>query len=234
MKINVFVVLLIFLICESSTIKVFQNLVRGCDGKDLVKCIQIKTLKMIDRARSLKSVRIWEGVSLIRNAKDFREFTEASISDLPTKLKKLSSEQLSSLLWNSTKNFFDNHSLEIEEGRGKHKKIKWPLIVAFAIKTMMMIISYKAITAMSGAALIIGKIALILSAIWGLKKLVGGGGEKTTYEIVKTPHYSHTSHTSSIEDHGTYENYHRSLRHPNTEDNSMMERIYRGQKPGQK
>lgn len=52
---------------------------------------------------------------------------------------------------------------------------------------------------LAGKALMTGLMALMLSAIVGLKSL-GGGQKQTTYEIVAKPLYSHT-HSSSHEDH---------------------------------
>lgn len=64
--------------------------------------------------------------------------------------------------------------------------------------------------------LVIGKIALVISAIIGLKKLVAPEGhEKTTYEIVKHPHVQQSHSYSSS--HGEYDGhegtgqYHRSF-----------------------
>lgn len=64
---------------------------------------------------------------------------------------------------------------------------------------------------------VIGKIALVISAIIGLKKLVSPEGhEKTTYEIVKHPHVQQSHSYSSS--HGEFDNhdggagqYHRSF-----------------------
>lgn len=53
---------------------------------------------------------------------------------------------------------------------------------------------------------VIGKIALVISAIIGLKKLVAPEGhEKTTYEIVKHPHVQQSHSYSSS--HGEYDNH---------------------------
>ncbi|KAF2887155.1 hypothetical protein ILUMI_19018 [Ignelater luminosus] len=58
------------------------------------------------------------------------------------------------------------------------------------------------IAALAGKALMTGLMALMLSAIIGLKSL-GGGGGKTTYEIVSKPIYSHSNtHSVSHEEHG--------------------------------
>lgn len=72
-----------------------------------------------------------------------------------------------------------------------------------------MAMSYQGVAVMSGAALILGKIALLLSAILGLKKLVASAHDKsTTLEIIKHPQHSH-SHTYS----NSYEDdyYHRAF-----------------------
>lgn len=68
----------------------------------------------------------------------------------------------------------------------------------------------------SSPHLVIGKIALVISAIIGLKKLVAPEGhEKTTYEIVKHPHVQQSHSYSSS--HGEYDGhegtgqYHRSF-----------------------
>lgn len=48
----------------------------------------------------------------------------------------------------------------------------------------------------AGKALLIGKIALLISGIIGLKKLLGSQQKTVTYEVVSHPHHSssHVSH----------------------------------------
>lgn len=54
---------------------------------------------------------------------------------------------------------------------------------------------------LAGKALMTALLALMLSAIIGLKALTSGGHKQTTYEIVAKPIYSNThSHSSSHED----------------------------------
>lgn len=65
-----------------------------------------------------------------------------------------------------------------------------------------MAMAYKAVALLAGKALLVAKVALVLSAIIGLKKLVSSGGdEKVTYEIVKHPHVTH-AHSYSSEHYG--------------------------------
>lgn len=102
-------------------------------------------------------------------------------------------------------NLTDDDSLE-EEGRGKKKKAQkllGPLMAALAMKAAALIpLALGAIALLAGKALIVGKIALVLSAILGLKKLLSGGhGKHVTYEVVSHPHHS-SSHVSTHDSFG--------------------------------
>jgi hypothetical protein len=62
----------------------------------------------------------------------------------------------------------------------------------------MLALGLNGLAMLAGKALIVAKVALVLSAVVGLSKLLGSGHgeEKTIYEIVKHPHVSH-AHTYS-------------------------------------
>ena len=67
-------------------------------------------------------------------------------------------------------------------------------------KSGLLAIGLKGLALLAGKALMVAKIALVLSIIIGLSKLFSSGhGEgKTTYEIVKHPHITHAhTHSSS-------------------------------------
>jgi uncharacterized membrane protein YgcG len=85
------------------------------------------------------------------------------------------------------------------EGRGKKKKaakILGPLIAMIALKAAALLpLLLGAIALIAGKALLIGKIALVLSAVIGLKKLLSQE-KHVTYEVVAHPHHT-SSHTSS-------------------------------------
>ncbi|XP_030371684.1 uncharacterized protein LOC115621974 [Scaptodrosophila lebanonensis] len=122
--------------------------------------------------------------------------------------------------------YFSPETLD-SEGRKKKddKKYLGPFIAAVLLKTAILKMAYHSIAIVAGKALIVGKIALIISAIIGLKKLVSSeGGEKTTYEIVKHPQVQQ-SHTYSSSHQGEYDSgghdsgsYHRSM-----DDEMMMQ-----------
>jgi hypothetical protein len=63
----------------------------------------------------------------------------------------------------------------------------------------MLALGLKALALLAGKALLVAKIALVVSAVAGLSSLLssGHGEEKTTYEIVKHPHVSHAHIQSS-------------------------------------
>ncbi|XP_053946278.1 uncharacterized protein LOC128855422 [Anastrepha ludens] len=117
-----------------------------------------------------------------------------------------------------------NEFVEGRKKKGDDKKYLGPFIAAVMLKTAILKMAYHSIAIVAGKALIVGKIALIISAIIGLKKLVSAeGGEKTTYEIVKHPQVQH-SQTYSSSHAGEYEagheggSYHRSI-----DDEMMMQ-----------
>lgn len=93
----------------------------------------------------------------------------------------------------------DDSSAVGEESRGKKKKaqkIIGPLLAAVALKAAALLpLVLGAIALIAGKALLIGKIALVLSAIIGLKKLFSHQ-KHVTYEVVSHPHHtsSHVSH----------------------------------------
>ncbi|KAL6432048.1 hypothetical protein ACFW04_006633 [Cataglyphis niger] len=74
------------------------------------------------------------------------------------------------------------------------------LIMVAMMKGMMMAMGMAGLAAVAGKALMTGLMALMLSAIIGLKSLASGGEKKTTYEIVSKPVYT-SSHTHSSEEH---------------------------------
>ena len=74
------------------------------------------------------------------------------------------------------------------EGRGKMKNTG-PLIAAVIFKGILMgILAFKALFLLSGKALLISKLAFMISSLIGLKKLLSEKGKHVTYEIVGDHH----------------------------------------------
>lgn len=101
-----------------------------------------------------------------------------------------------------SENLFGNDDIganEVNEARGKKKKaakILGPLLLALGLKAAALLpLILGAIALIAGKALLVGKIALVLSAIIGLKKLLSQE-KHVTYEVVAHPHHS-SSHSAS-------------------------------------
>ncbi|CAD6993249.1 uncharacterized protein LOC101452265 [Ceratitis capitata] len=92
-----------------------------------------------------------------------------------------------------------------EESRGKKKKaakILGPILALVALKAAALLpLLLGAIALIAGKALLIGKIALVLSAVIGLKKLLSQE-KHVTYEVVAHPHHS-SSHSVSHDSYGS-------------------------------
>lgn len=74
------------------------------------------------------------------------------------------------------------------EGRGKMKN-SGPLIAAIVLKGALLgVLAFKALALLSGKALLVSKLAFLLSSLIGVKKLLSGKGKHVTYEIVGDHH----------------------------------------------
>ena len=74
------------------------------------------------------------------------------------------------------------------EGRGKMKN-SGPLIAAIVLKGALLgLLAFKALALLSGKALIVSKLAFLLSSLIGVKKLLTGKQKHVTYEIVGDHH----------------------------------------------
>ncbi|XP_022827547.1 uncharacterized protein LOC111357187 [Spodoptera litura] len=192
--------------------KVYDN----CEhSQEIVKCLKIQATKLADRAARADSLPILDGITLVKRP----EAGRASPNALPEDedLESLPSDKIDKYLQLATTKLMQTHRVfispmdvgddvgrSLDEARGKLKKMIGPILAGVAVKGGFLMMAFNAIALIAGKALLIGKIALLLSAIIGLKKLVAGGEshEKTTYEIVKHPQVSQ-SHTYSSSHYGS-------------------------------
>lgn len=141
----------------------------------------------------------------------------------------------------------DNGSLNIglnikndaATGRGK-KNNYGPLIAAAAMKIgLLKGLAFKGLALLVGKALLVSKMALLLAAIIGLKKLFSTE-KHVTYEVVAHPHHSHHETVSHV-GHGGHDSYSSGWGRAFPEhivDSAMpvadaQEQAYAGQKPAQ-
>lgn len=194
---------------DLSGFRVIKKVLDQCDSSDdLSKCLKLQTLKAIERAFRMESLVITDGITVVRdaNARSINDFNRTE-----EKLQRLNTTQIDGLLLDTTNQLLSTHKIQldlsklVEEGRGKMKKYMMPMMAVMAMKGGLMALAVKGIAVMAGTALMLGKMALMLSAIIGLKKLLGGSGgqQKTTVEIVKHPQMSYSnSFSGSFEDGG--------------------------------
>lgn len=198
------------------------NSVSDCFRKDSTTCLKYKFFSFLDKMIGQKETfSVTDGVTVIR-ASDVPVETGAPRSlDPVTRLKSYfdthslrievkGSDVVNAVssagraLEDTVSSFTEDNEIT-EEGRGKKKKaakIIGPLMAALALKMMaLMPLAIGAIALIAGKALLIGKLALVLSAIIGLKKLLGQQ-KHVTYEVVAHPQHS-SSHTSSHDYGGT-------------------------------
>ncbi|PSN49208.1 hypothetical protein C0J52_16945 [Blattella germanica] len=207
-------------------IKVLYRTYEQCEEQeDMFSCLKLKALKFADRAIKVRSIPLIDGITLVKKEEDGgRQLNEplspVDETNLPADPEE-KQDALNDYLVDRLSRFLRSFTLQfsvpkfvsdleeglkqngpVEEGRGKLKKYGGALLLGMLMKGGMLAMAYKGIALLAGKALLVAKIALVLSAVIGLKKLVSSGGEeKVTYEIVKHPHVSH-AHTYSHEHFG--------------------------------
>jgi hypothetical protein len=156
------------------------------------------------------------GISLTKRPDSERSLKLAPVEELPKDLEARANK-VDELLWDRVSAFMESHSLQFRlpsfikeqftdevdgEGRGKKKRLLPVLLMGLMLKGSMLAMAMKALALLAGKALLVSKMALLLAGIVALKKLFSGGGEKTTYEIVKQPIVSHSHQYSGGHDFG--------------------------------
>ncbi|RZF48328.1 hypothetical protein LSTR_LSTR010291 [Laodelphax striatellus] len=175
-----------------------------CAQKDsMITCLKMKAVTVLDRASRADKLSFGDLLTLERAdgvapPRGGRALTE---TDLETMLAGGSQEardnQLTSLFVDRVARFFNSHTLKlnfpelnsgelqrsVEEGRGKMKKMMSMMMMAGAMKIMMLIpIAIVALFLLAGKAFIISKIALVLALIITLKKLLAQKQEHGHHE----------------------------------------------------
>ncbi|CAD6224007.1 GSCOCG00005435001-RA-CDS [Cotesia congregata] len=153
----------------------------------LSPCIKKKAIAFFERLGRIDHLPITENLELIRVAQDNASLTRhPSESDLG-RSGASRDEVLNEILLDRVANLMNGFNVQIslpktntvelkrsmEEGRGKMKKMMGMMMTGMAMKMAAMIpIAMGVLFMLAGKALIISKIALVLSMIIGLKKLL--------------------------------------------------------------
>ncbi|XP_033340287.1 uncharacterized protein LOC117228570 [Megalopta genalis] len=191
-----------------------------CLKKESINCIKYKVFSYVDKMLADKEdITLTDGITVVKTSN-----TEEGAP------RSIESSDLETLLLDRLGRFLRTHTVKVDlkgtdilgaiesagrsfedftdnavESRGKKKKgkILGPLLMAMALKAAALLpLALGAIAAIAGKALLVGKIALVISAIIGLKKLLSSGGKHVTYEVVSHPHHSSSHVVSHDEGHG--------------------------------
>ncbi|PBC33590.1 hypothetical protein APICC_06883 [Apis cerana cerana] len=194
-------------------------------------CLKKKAIAFFERLGRIRTLPLSENFELIRNTDT--EMARSSFAELETQLGRTASskdEILNEILFDRVASLLNSFNVQIrlprtspgelkrgmEEGRGKMKKMMGMMMMGMAMKMAAMIpIALGVLFLLAGKALIISKIALVLSLIIGLKKLLsskqsndhggwqhgGGGWDRTTPDNENTIIYYIVTPKSSIQDH---------------------------------
>ncbi|XP_051169745.1 uncharacterized protein LOC127287065 [Leptopilina boulardi] len=173
------------------------------DENDMAVCLKLKALNFVDRAARSAEFDITDDLKIVQTdeAKNSRADYGRSLneieSSLPTEIEAREAA-VDKALFDRTAKFLSTHTVELnlgdessrslEEGRGKKKKIVKsliPLLLLLKLKFAALIpIAIGVLAFLALKALVFGKIALVISAILGLQKLMGA--KHQTYEV---PHH---------------------------------------------
>ncbi|XP_031624570.1 uncharacterized protein LOC116341565 [Contarinia nasturtii] len=202
-----------------------ESIYSDCLRKDSVSCVKYKLFSFVDKMLDQRDTfALTEGVTVIKTDKPDggapRALTgDESIESLifsrvqnflqshTVKVELKGADVVNAVsstgraLEDVSDNIFGSEDSinEVNEARGKKKKaakILGPLLLALGLKAAALLpLVLGAIALIAGKALLVGKIALVLSAIIGLKKLLSQE-KHVTYEVVAHPHHS-SSHSAS-------------------------------------
>ncbi|KAH8242913.1 uncharacterized protein LOC110176625 [Drosophila serrata] len=210
---------------------IMDSIYSDCLRKDSVSCVKYKLFSFVDKVLGARDqFALTEGVTVVRSPDAPQQEAARSISG-DESFESLALNRISSFLNSHTIKvelkgadivqavsstgraledaseslFGSNDPNAPEESRGKKKKaakILGPILALVALKAAALLpLLLGAIALIAGKALLIGKIALVLSAVIGLKKLLSQE-KHVTYEVVAHPHHS-SSHSTSHDSYGS-------------------------------
>lgn len=191
-----------------------RSLSRDCSKSYTTTCMKLDLVSWVERLSEEDNFQVMPGVSLVREADSARSNTADLVAELARDFPNDAEARLDAFLLKKVTGYLNSHTIRVrlfdEQDKqvvSARKKDKGGMGAAMAAILMMKgtlgALGFGALAALAGKALMTGLMALMLSAIVGLKSLAGGGHKQTTYEIVSKPVYSHAhTHSSSHEEIG--------------------------------
>ncbi|XP_055682491.1 uncharacterized protein LOC129789579 [Lutzomyia longipalpis] len=219
---NLLVISVFFTCCLAVDVTDFKrSFSLDCDSQYNPLCFKMDIAAFIERLSTSPELILTPSVSIVRDGNATNTKNSEIIAELSRSFPNDPSKRMDGFLFSKLSDYLQSHTLRfrlwdnkssLEDAKaaftgrkgkigGKKGGLEGLLAAAMMMKGTMMALALGALAALAGKALMTGMMALMLSAIVGLKALASGGGKQTTYEIVAKPYYSH-SHSSSHEDHG--------------------------------
>lgn len=191
-----------------------RSLQRDCSKSYTTTCMKLDLVSWVERLSEDDNYQVLPGISLVREGESGRANTADLVAELARDFPNDAEARLDAFLLKKVTNYLDSHTIRVrlfddqdKNAASARKKDKGGMGGAMAALMMMKgtmgALGLGALAALAGKALMTGLMALMLSAIVGLKSLAGGGHKQTTYEIVSKPIYSHAhTHSASHEEVG--------------------------------
>lgn len=201
-----------------------------CLQRNTLACIKYKIYNFVENTLNRKdSVTVTDGLQVVKTETDTQDASARALSADDTietvifsriqrfinshSIKyELKGTDVVNTVDSAARSFglYDNDDDElVEEGRGKKKKIKkvvktlGPLLPLLAMKgAMMMKLGVAAVALIAGKAFMVAKIALLLSVLNGLSKLMGGGGGGGGHHEVEVVAHHGGGHDGGFHDGG--------------------------------
>lgn len=191
-----------------------RSLQRDCSKAYTTTCMKLDLVSWVERLSEDDNYQVLPGISLVREGETGRANTADLVAELARDFPNDAEARLDAFLLKKVTNYLNSHTIRVrlfdedkQASVSARKKDKGGMGAAMAAMMMMKgtlgALGFGALAALAGKALMTGLMALMLSAIVGLKSLAGGGHKQTTYEIVSKPVYSHAhTHSASHEEVG--------------------------------
>ncbi|XP_055847673.1 uncharacterized protein LOC129913157 [Episyrphus balteatus] len=177
------------------------------------KCVKVTSLKLFDEMISLKVIPIWRGIRLVRVA-DYVDDRMTDPSDAAQRdvegflyLDQIA-ERMTKILQThalqvSLKDIFDGIVLDDKGqsfnvyGSPRHRRHRNNMMMAMvfgvtALGAVMVPVGFQVLSVISGKALLLAKMALLLASINGLKRIANSGVHYGLYQVPHDPYgYPH-------------------------------------------
>ncbi|KAJ8684348.1 hypothetical protein QAD02_020140 [Eretmocerus hayati] len=180
---------------------------------DLTTCLKLRALGLVERASRSVNIDVIDGLRIVQteeakaNSRDARSLNEVEAS-LPADPVAREAAVDDALIERGAR-FLSTHTVELsmpkevsralDESRGKKKKIKSliPILLLLKLKAAALIpIALAGLALLAFKAVIIGKIALVISLILAFQKLFGNKHQSFDVVAHEVPHHHDEHHGS--------------------------------------